>query len=290
MSKSNHAIQIPKTGGTEVIELNRVDHPSPTPDEILIEVEWAGVNFIDTYIRSGIYPSPKFPTTLGTEAAGRIVALPSSQEVLNNKEYQSRNFKVGDKVAFIETSAFANYVVVQWEKVGPLPEGVSTKIAAATILSGLTALTFLKEAYTVKPNDWILIHAAAGGFGLQAIQLAKKFGARVIGTTSTPQKAELAKQYGADHVVLYTQEDVVKKVLELTGGNGVKAVYDGVGKDTWEDNFKLVAMKGTIVSFGNASGVIQPFPPFKLMAKTSNYADQVLTIISSVQKRDFTIL
>lgn len=267
LPKSNHAIQISKTGGPEVIEFKQIGYPSPKPDEILIKVEWAGVNFIDTYLREGIYPIFGFPYTIGIEAAGTILALPASKEVLNNGEYQSRNFKVGDKVVINDSGAFVNYLAIHWEKVGPLPEGVSTKVAAATIVSGLTALTFLREAYAVKPNDWVLIHAVAGGFGLQAAQLAKKFGARVIGTTSTPEKAALAKQYGADHVILYTQEDVVKKVLEFTGGNGVQAIYDGVGKDTWEDNFKSIALKGTIVTMGNSSGVVPPFSPSKLRDK-----------------------
>jgi len=290
MSKSNHAIQISKTGGPEVIEFNQVDHPKPEPDEILIEAEWAGVNFMDTYYRSGTYPPPRFPFTLGVEVAGRILALPASEEILNDKEYQSRNFKVGDKVVVCDTGVFANYKAMHWTKVGPLPEGVSTKVAAGGILSGLTALTFLKEAYAVKPNDWILIHAVAGGFGLQATQLAKRFGARVIGTTSTPEKAELAKKYGADHVILYTQEDVPKKVLELTGGNGVQAVYDGVGNDTWEDNFESVAMKGTIVSMGNASGVVPPFPPIKLMPKNLKVCRPTILnyIVDPVDRLNYT--
>ncbi|KAF8342217.1 NAD-binding protein [Cantharellus anzutake] len=267
----NHAIQIYKTGGPEVIELNKISFPSPKPDEILISLTYNiyGTS-VDTYFRRGIYPVTQFPYTLGAELAGKVLALPTSEEVLNDKEYKSHNLKVGDNVVARHTSGFSRYRAVPWTQVAPLPEGVSTRLAAAACISGLTALTFLKEAYTVKPNDWILIHAAAGGFGIQATQLAKKFGARVIGTVSTPEKASLAKQHGADYVINHTRENVVEKVLEFTGGAGVQAVYDGVGKDTqvpWDDNFSLIARKGTIVSLGNASGVVPPFSPLKLVTK-----------------------
>lgn len=148
-----------------------------------------------------------------------------------------------------------------------MPESVSTRTAAAALLQGLTAVSFVEEAYPVKKGDTILIHTAAGGLGLLLTQLAKNVGATVIGTTSTAAKAELAKANGADHVILYPVEDTVKRVLELTNGVGVDAVFDGVGKDTFDNNFKLIKRKGTIVSVGNASGAVEPFSVLRLAEK-----------------------
>jgi len=156
---------------------------------------------------------------------------------------------------------------VPWKCVYPVPDSVSTKIAAASLLQGLTAVSFFEEAYKVKKGDTILVHTVAGGIGLLFAQLGRRVGATVIGTTSTPPKAELAKKNGADHVILYPIEDTVKRVLELTNGEGVDVVFDGVGKDTFDNNFKLIKRKGTIVSFGNASGPVPPFSIIKLVEK-----------------------
>ncbi|RPD65638.1 NAD-P-binding protein [Lentinus tigrinus ALCF2SS1-7] len=261
------AIGINKTGDFDVIEKLELPFPQQEPGNVLIKVHYAGVNFIDTYYRKGLYPIASFPKPLGSEAAGEIVALPTDEAVLNDEEYKLRKFALGGKVAAYTMGAFAEYVSVPWDKVYPLPDGVSTKTGAAGLTQGATVLTFITEAYNVQKGDIILVHTIAGGLGLLFAQLIKARGATVIGTTSTPEKAEIAKSYGADHVILYKQEDTVQRVLELTNGEGVHAIFDGVGKDTFEADFKMIRRKGTIVSVGNASGAVPPFPPLKLVEK-----------------------
>ncbi|KEP47412.1 NADPH-dependent quinone oxidoreductase [Rhizoctonia solani 123E] len=263
---SMKAARVGKQGGLEEIQVTNVPVPTPNPNEILIKVEWAGVNFIDTYFRGGVYPR-EVPFTLGQEAAGTIVSLPTESKVLNSDDYKIRGFKTGAKVVAYAGSSFAEYVVVLWKDVQLIPEGLSTRQASASLSQGLTALTFVKEAYPVKQGDWILVHAAAGGAGLLFTQLASQLGATVIGTTSSATKAEIAKKAGATHVINYTETTVSSKVLELTDGRGVEAIFDGVGASTWEDDFVSIRRKGTIVSYGNASGVVPPFSVLKLGAK-----------------------
>ncbi|KAF8671142.1 hypothetical protein RHS04_08473 [Rhizoctonia solani] len=260
------AARVGKQGGIEEIQVTDIPVPTVKPNEILIKVEWAGVNFIDTYFRGGVYPR-EVPFTLGQEGAGTIVVLPTASKVLNSDEYKIRGFKQGAKVVAYASGSFAEYVAVPWKDVQLVPEGLSLAQAAASLAQGLTALTFVKEAYPVKKGDWILVHAAAGGAGLLFTQLANQLGANVIGTTSTPAKAEIAKKAGAKHVILYTETPVSSEVLKLTDGRGVEAIFDGVGASTWEDDFVSIRRKGTIVSYGNASGVVPPFSVLKLGAK-----------------------
>lgn len=264
--KTMRAARVGKQGGIEEIEVTGIPAPTPRPEEILIKVEWGGVNFIDTYFRGGVYPRVT-PFTLGQEAAGTIVSLPTSAEVLRSDDYKIRGFKEGARIAAYASSSFAEYVAVPWKDVHVIPEGVTTRQAAATVSQGLTALTFVKEAYPIKKGDWVLIHAAAGGVGLLLCQLASRMGANVIGTTSSPVKAEIAKKAGAAYVINYTETSVPEEVLRLTDGRGVEAIFDGVGASTWEDNFTSIRRKGTIVSFGNASGVVPPFSVLKLGPK-----------------------
>ncbi|KAJ1302456.1 hypothetical protein OPQ81_002774 [Rhizoctonia solani] len=247
---SMKAARVSKQGGLEEIQVTDIPVPTPKPDEILIKVEWAGVNFIDTYFRGGVYPR-EVPFTLGQEAAGTIVALPTASEVVNSDDYKVRGFKQGARAVGYFSACFAEYVAIPWKDVQLIPEGLSTRVAAASLAQGLTALTFVKEAYPVKKGDWILVHAAAGGAGLLFTQLASQLGANVIGTTSSPAKAEIAKKAGAAHVINYTETTVSSEVLKLTDGRGVEAIFDG----------------GTIVSYGNASGVVPPFSVLKLGAK-----------------------
>ncbi|KAB5590502.1 NADPH-dependent quinone oxidoreductase [Ceratobasidium theobromae] len=260
------AARVNKQGGIEEIEVVEIPIPTPKPEEIVIKIEWAGVNFIDTYFRGGVYPRPT-PFTLGQEAAGTIVSLPSSTEVLNSDGYKVRGFKEGAKVAAYASNSFAEYVAVPWKDAQVLPDGLDTRAAAASISQGLTALTFVREAYEVKKGDWILVHAAAGGVGLLLCQFISKLGAIVIGTTSSQAKADIAKKAGATHVINYTETSIPEEVLRLTDGRGVEAIFDGVGASTWEDNFTSIRRKGTIVSFGNASGVVPPFSVLKLGTK-----------------------
>ncbi|KAI0354627.1 NAD-P-binding protein [Trametes cingulata] len=261
------AIAIDRTGDIDVLEKKKVPFPPHSPRNVVIQVAYGGVNFIDTYYRKGLYPIKSFPQILGMEASGTVVSLPTDPAVLQDEEYKKRGLKVGSKVAVNFLGVHAEFASVPWAKVFPLPENVSLLTAAAATLQGLTAVTFLEEAYKVKPGDVVLIYTVAGGLGLLMAQLAKHAGATVIGTTSTEEKAAVARAHGADHVIVYTKENVVDRVLELTNGEGVHVVYDGVGKDTFLDNFKLTRRKGTIVSVGNASGAVEPIAPLKLVEK-----------------------
>ncbi|KAJ7109847.1 hypothetical protein C8R44DRAFT_800726 [Mycena epipterygia] len=262
-------IAISKTGDFDVIEKATVPLNVGTGD-IVVKGEYMGINFIDTYYRKGLYPLKEFPAIIGTEASGTILALPTDKTVLDDPDYKKRGYTVGAKVAVGGGGAFglhSDYVSAPWKGVHVLPTGVSTQIGAAALLQGLTALTFIDEAYAVKQGDVILVHTVAGGLGLLFAQLIKARGATVIGTTSTKEKAELAKANGADHVILYKDEDTVQRVLEITNGVGVDAVFDGVGKDTFDSNFKMLKRKGTLVSVGNASGAVPPFAPIRLVEK-----------------------
>ncbi|KAJ7754990.1 NAD-P-binding protein [Mycena maculata] len=262
-------IGIHQTGDFDV--LDKVTVPLKVDaGEIVVKGEYFGINFIDTYYRKGLYALKEFPAIIGTELSGTIVALPMDAAVLEDPEYKKRGYTVGAKVAVGGGGSFAlhsDYASVAWKAVHVLPAGISTRIAASSLLQGLTALTFVEEAHKVQKGETILVHTVAGGLGLLFAQLIKARGATVIGTTSTKEKAELAKANGADHVILYKEEDTVQRVLELTNGVGVDAVFDGVGKDTFDNNFKLLKRKGTLVSVGNASGAVPPFAPIRLVEK-----------------------
>ena len=237
--------------------------------DTLTQVEYCGVNFIDTYFRSGLYKFEKLPAVLGSEAAGIIVSLPTDQDVLNNETYKHQDFKVGGKVAVVRPPSLyifahthlkntivqsflgihATYISVPWKSVYPVPSSISTRVASASLAQGLTAVSFFEEAYKVKKGDTILVHTVAGGLGLLFAQLGRRTGATVIGTTSTQAKADLAKAHGAAHVILYPVEDTVKRVLELTNNEGVDAIFDGVGKDTSVFFFCLLRIRDDISNF-----------------------------------------
>jgi len=264
------AIQIEKQGGPEVMELKEIPVPQPAAGQVLIKVEYAGVNFIDTYKRGGIYKVP-LPYVMGHEPAGHIVAVGDGVH----------DYKVGDKVAaYTSEGGFAEYCLATEKQLAKLPDAMSTKDGAAVLLQGLTVLSMIREAHEAKKGQYILVHAAAGGVGLLLCQMLSYFGVHVIGTTSTQEKADLAKANGAEHVILYskdTLDEVVKKVKALTpDGEGVHAVLDGVGADTWESDFEVIRRKGTLVTFGNASGPVPPFAPLKLAAKNLKVCRPVL--------------
>ncbi|KAI0003410.1 NAD(P)-binding protein [Russula compacta] len=262
------AVGIHETGGPEAIQNLEIPFPEVKPTDLLIRVEWAGVNFADTYFRSGLYPTQQRPLPIANEVSGIILELPSDQSVLESLDFKSRGFKKGGRVAISRVGTLQEYVAIDWNTtVYAVPDGISTRVAAAAIIQGLTTLAQVTESYYVKKGDTVLIHTVAGGVGLLHAQIAKARGATVIGTTSTPEKAELAKAHGADHVILYKQENIVERVLEITNGEGVNVIYDGVGKSTFDDDFKMIKRKGTIVSFGNASGPVPPVPLFKLTEK-----------------------
>ncbi|KAJ7754975.1 hypothetical protein DFH07DRAFT_1061108 [Mycena maculata] len=279
------AIGIEKTADFDVIQLLTLPLNVGSGD-IVVKAEYLGVNFIDTYFRynssyyilvpalpsfsKGLYPLAELPSAIGGEMAGTILALPTDKAVLEDPEYKKRGFAVGAKVAVGGAGIngiHSDYGSVPWKGVHMLPSGVSTRTAAAALSQGTTTLSFIEEAYKVQKGDTILVHTVAGGLGPLFAQLIKARGATVIGTTSTKEKAELAKANGADHVILYKDEDTVQRVLELTNGVGVDAVFDGVGKDTFDNNFKLLKRKGTFVSVGNASGAVPPFAPIRLVEK-----------------------
>ncbi|KLO09276.1 NAD(P)-binding protein [Schizopora paradoxa] len=265
------AIAAPQHGDVDVLDVVDLPFLKQEPNEVLVKVVYAGVNFIDTYQRKGLYPAKSFPVRLGQEASGVVVALPTDEKSLNDPEFKKRGFSVGINVAALYQGSLAEYISVPWHQVHPLSPSIDLLSASAALLQGLTALTFMCEAHNVQKGETILIHTVAGGLGLILAQIAHARGAIVIGTTSSQEKAELAKKHGVDHVVLYTREDTVRRVLELTNGEGVNAVFDGVGKDTFEGNFKILKRKGTFVSYGNASGPVPPFAPLKLTEKNLKF-------------------
>ncbi|KAI9677135.1 MAG: NADPH:quinone reductase [Bathelium mastoideum] len=257
--KTMSGVIINKTGGTEVLEY-KTDLPVPQPKEgeVLVKNDYVGVNFIDTYFRTGLYPAPGFPYTLGREGEGTLVAAgpntPSAPAP-------------GTRVVYMGQHAYAQYTAVLADSTIAVPAGIPETDAAAGFLQGLTALTLIREAHHVNKGDWVLVHAAAGGTGLWLCQLLRLVGAHTIGTASTPEKRELAKKNGAEVVVDYAHEDLKARVMELTGGKGVVAAFDGVGKATFDLSMDCLARKGSMISFGNASGAVPPLTISRLSAK-----------------------
>ncbi|WWD15729.1 hypothetical protein CI109_100151 [Kwoniella shandongensis] len=275
--KTMKAIQVDKPGGPEVNVLREIPVPTPKEDEVLVKVQWTGVNYIDNYFRQGLYPK-EFPYTVGGDAVGTLVSTPSNSK-----------YKAGQRIFTTAGSSFAEYLVAPTSRIAVLPDDIDARDGVSMGTQALTALYLLKESYEVKKGDWILVRAAAGGVGLILIQIAKYLGVNVIGTVSTPDKAELAKQYGADHVVLTTtpSADNVAEINKLSGG-GVHAVYDGVGKDTWEENFELIRRKGTIVTYGNASGPVPSFAPLKLSPKSLKVTrPSLFSVISTAEEYEW---
>ena len=252
------AIQISRTGSPEVLEAVEVEVPSPAAGQILVRHAAVGLNYIDTYHRSGLYPL-KLPSGIGLEAAGTVEALGDGVT----------RFKVGDRVAYNGTmGAYAEAAVVPADRAVKVPDGVSLETAAAAMLKGMTAEFLVRRCFHVKHGDAVLIHAAAGGVGQILVQWCKALGATVIATVGSETKAAIARDLGADHVIDYSHEDVAAKVAELTGGQGVAVVYDGVGKDTWAASLKSLGRRGVMVTFGNASGPVPAFAPLELSAKS----------------------
>jgi NADPH2:quinone reductase len=241
------AIQLTETGEPEVLTGTELPTPTPGPGQVLIEVAAAGVNFIDIYHRSGLYPVP-LPFTPGSEGAGTVAALgPDVTGVA-----------IGDRVASVNLAgSYATHALAPADRLVPIPDGVDTSTAAAAMVQGITAHYLLTGSYPVRPGDPVLVHAAAGGVGLLLTQLGTRFGARVIGTTSSPEKAELARAAGATEVLGY--DEFAKQVRELTDGEGVAAVYDGIGASTFEESLNSLRVRGFLVLYGYASGKPGPF-------------------------------
>jgi len=249
----NHAIRIHQTGGPEVLNWEQVDVPAPAAGEATVRHHAVGLNFIDTYHRTGLYPLA-LPSGLGLEGAGVVEAVGAGVSEV----------KIGDRVAYAggPVGAYAELRNIPSHRLLKLPDAITFNTPAAMMLQGLTAAYLLRKTYRVQPGDAVLIHAAAGGVGLIACQWAKALGATVIGTVGSAAKGELAKAHGCDHVINYSSENFTQRVREITGGEGVPVVYDGVGKDTFMGSLDSLRPLGMMVSYGNASG---PVPPFELL-------------------------
>jgi NADPH2:quinone reductase len=271
------AIQILTTGSADVLTLRDLPTPSPGPGQALIRIEASGVNFIDIYLREGRYPAP-LPYTLGQEAAGTIVAL--------GDDNTANGFKVGDRVVWAHyPGTYAQLAVAPVSLLIHVPQSLTSQQAAAAILQGMTANYLACSTYPIQPGDEVLIHAGAGGVGLLLIQMAKALGARVFTTVSTDEKADLARSAGADEVILYTREDFVEKIKKLATGPGLHAVYDSVGKTTFEKSLQVLRPRGIMVLFGGSSGAVPPFDLIKLSTLGSLYVTRP-TLKDYVATRD----
>jgi NADPH:quinone reductase len=253
------AIQVPKTGGAEVLTLVDLPVPKPKPNECVVKIAAAGVNYIDIYYREGRYPIT-LPFILGQEASGVVSEIGS----------EVKDFKVGDRVAYTGiTGAYAEYEAVPADRLVRIPPGITDHQAAAAMLQGMTAHYLVHDTFHLKKGDIALIHAAAGGVGLLLVQMAKNIGARVIGTVSTEEKAKLAREAGADDIIFYTKQDFEVETKRLTGGKGVHVIYDGVGKTTFDQDLNVLRPRGYLVLFGASSGPVPPFDLNKLAQKGS---------------------
>ena len=257
------AIRVHEYGGPEAMVYEDVPTPEPGPGQIRVRQTAIGVNFIDIYFRQGAYKAASLPFTLGKEGAGVVDAVGEGVG----------DFRVGERVAYAgATGTYAEEVVVDASGVVQVPDGIADGTAAAMMLKGLTAQYLLRQTYRVQPGDTILFHAAAGGVGLIATQWARHLGATVIGTVGSPEKADLAREHGCAHVILYRDEDVPARVREITKGEGVPVVYDGVGKATFPASLDCLRPRGLFASFGSASGAIEAFDIGLLAQKGSLYA------------------
>ena len=254
------AIAIDTFGAPDVCELRKVPVPSPADGEVLVELDYAGVNFIDVYMRNGTYARSRtyatpLPLVLGMEGSGRVASLGSGVT----------GFALGDHVAYAPyRGSYAQFAVVPAWRLARVPQGIAQDIACAAMLQGMTAHYLTHATYPLKSGDWCLVHAAAGGAGQLIVQFAKACGATVIGTVGSTEKAVIAKQRGADHVLLYRDVDVAQSVRELTKGRGVDVVYDSIGKETLAASMQCVRRRGTLVLFGTASGVVEAVDPREL--------------------------
>jgi NADPH2:quinone reductase len=272
------AIRIYETGGPEVLRFEDFDPGKPGPGEALVRHEAMGLNFIDVYYRTGLYPLPSLPAVIGMEGAGVVEEI---GEGVNE-------VAVGDRVAYagIPVGAYADIRRIPAERLVKLPDRISTRQAAAMMLQGMTARYLLRACYKVSAGETILIHAAAGGVGSIVCQWAKHLGARVIGTVGSDKKAELAREKGCDHPIVYTREDFAQKVREITAGEGVDVVYDSVGKTTFEKSLSCLRPMGMMVSFGQSSGPIPPFDISTLSTRGSLFLTRPSLLNYTARRQD----
>ena len=255
------AVRIHRTGGPEVLQLETIADPEPGPGEALVQLDAAGINFIEIYQRTGLYPLP-LPFTPGTEGAGQVLAVGPGVTTI----------RPGDRVASVNLQgSYAERALAPADRLVEVPAAIPTSTAAAAMLQGLTAHYLATSTYPLTKGTWCLVHAAAGGVGLLLCQIARAQGARVIGTVSTPAKAALASSAGAEEDVIYTRQDFVSEARRITGGRGVSVVYDSVGKTTFQGSLDCLAPRGMLVLFGQSSGPVPPFDPQVLNSKGSLY-------------------
>lgn len=279
LPSTQSAVRFSQHGGAEVLELVEVPVTPPGPGEILVRNVAVGLNFIDIYQRTGLYPLP-LPSGLGKESAGVVEAVGEGVT----------RFKVGDRVATATApvGAYSQFHVLPETAAVAVPDDISLETAAAVMLKGMTSEFLINRAFHVKQGDEILLHAAAGGVGLILGQWAKSLGATVIGTAGSEAKAELARAHSSDHVILYDREDLAARVKELTEGRGVAVAYDSVGKDTFEASLASLKRRGTLVLFGNASGPVPPFDPLRLSRGGSLYVTRptLFDYVATVEELD----
>lgn len=271
------AIRIHEAGGPEVMRWEEVSVPAPGPGEILVANSAVGLNYIDTYHRTGLYPLP-LPSGIGLEAAGRVEALGEGVTDL----------AVGDRIAYASPpiGAYAQSRVMPADRVVKVPDGVDDRTAAAMMLKGMTVEYLLRRTFKVQPGDTILFHAAAGGVGLIACAWAKHLGATVIGTVGSEEKAALARAHGCDHPVIYTRESFKDRVMEITDGRGVPVVYDSIGKTSFMESLDCLSPRGLMVSYGNSSGPVDKFETGILAAKGSLYLTRPSLVTYTASRED----
>ena len=272
------AIRIHRTGGPDAMRWEDVEVGTPGPGEIRIRHEAVGLNYIDVYFRTGLYPAPSLPFSPGMEGAGVVEAVGEGVD----------SAAAGDRVAYAAppVGAYAQQRLMPAGKVVKIPAGIDSRQAAAMMLQGMTVEYLLRRTYPVQSGETILFHAAAGGVGLIACQWAKDLGATVIGTVGSDEKAALARAHGCDHPIVYTRENFTERVRELTGGAGVPVVYDAVGRDTFEGSLDCLAPRGMLVSFGQSSGKIEPLDLGILSAKGSLYVTRPTLMTYTASRAD----
>ncbi|MDE2805333.1 MAG: quinone oxidoreductase [Gemmatimonadota bacterium] len=270
---TTRTVRIHALGGPEVLRWEEIPLSNPGPGEVLVRHEAVGLNFIDTYHRSGLYPVPSLPTAIGMEAAGVVEAVgPAGGD--GERTGNSRpagdgpSFQPGDRVAYgFGLGAYCERRVMPTGQLVPIPDGVDFETAAAAMLKGMTSWYLCRRTYRLGAGETVLVHAAAGGVGTILCQWCKALGATVIGTVGSAGKGDVAREHGCDHVILYKEEDFVERVDEITGGRGVPVVFDGVGKATFDGSMECLSRFGMMITFGNASGAVPPLNLLRLSAK-----------------------
>ncbi len=272
------AVRIHAPGGPEALVYEEVDVPAPGPGEVLLDQGACGLNYIDVYHRSGLYPLPALPAVIGMEGAGTVAAVGEGVTA----------FQPGDRVAYADVppGAYAGQRLMPWHRLVKLPDAISEQQAAAMMLQGMTVEYLIRRTYQVQPGETVLFHAAAGGVGLIACQWLNHLGATVIGTVGSEEKAALAKANGCHHTINYREEDFTTRVKEITEGAGVPVVYDSIGKDTFEGSLDCLRPRGLMVTFGNASGPVEAFNPGILGQKGSLYLTRPSLMVYNAQRED----